>query len=183
VKIADFGLARLNTNTMKKATLGKLRGTYSYCAPEIYFNSPFTCKSDVFSIGIILWEMVVRVIKGRYERPYSEFEELLFDFQIIVQTARGKRCTIPPSCPPSLKELIAQCWHEEPEQRPSSGDLIARLQQMQKEYRQNKSEWDWTILAKPAPPISAAAAAAVEKPLALSNSGGSSSNATVSTNA
>ena len=133
---------------MKKTTLSKLRGTYTYCAPEIYNGQPFTEKSDVFSIGVILWEMVVRVIKGRYERPYSEFPELEYDFQIIVQTARGKRCTIPPTTPPTLTKVIQQCWHSDPNARPTAHELVSILQNLQREYKANEETWNWSILKK-----------------------------------
>ena len=42
------------------STLGKIRGTYAYCAPEIYFGSQFTNKSDVYSIAVIFWEIITR---------------------------------------------------------------------------------------------------------------------------
>ena len=135
----------MNT-ALSRNTLSRLRGTYTYCAPEIYYGYPFTEQADVFSIGVILWEMVVRVIKGRYERPYSEFPELEYDFQIIVQTARGKRCTIPPTTPAPLRELIRSCWEVEPEARPSSRELVAAIHNLSRDYRNNQEEWDWAIL-------------------------------------
>jgi len=61
VKVGDFGLSRFNTDTAK-ATLAKMRGTFAYCAPEVYFGEPFSIKSDVFSIAVVLWELIVRVI-------------------------------------------------------------------------------------------------------------------------
>lgn len=141
VKIADFGLARLYTMGSQEGTLSKLRGTYSYCAPEIYFGSAFTPKSDIFSIGVILWEMVARIVKGKYVRPYSEFPELQFDFQVIVQTARGKRCTIPAATPLPMKELISACWHGDPEKRPTAAELIIRLSLIFDFYREHKGDW------------------------------------------
>jgi serine/threonine protein kinase len=51
LKVCDFGLARFNTDTSKE-TLGKMRGTFAYCAPEVYFGERFTTKSDVFSVGM-----------------------------------------------------------------------------------------------------------------------------------
>eukprot|EP01094_Clydonella_sp_ATCC50884_P024091 TRINITY_DN5953_c0_g2_i1.p1 TRINITY_DN5953_c0_g2~~TRINITY_DN5953_c0_g2_i1.p1 ORF type:complete len:1082 (-),score=343.30 TRINITY_DN5953_c0_g2_i1:672-3917(-) len=151
LKIADFGLARLNTATFRRNTLSKLRGTYTYCAPEIYFNCPFTAKSDVYSIGIIIWETVVRIMKGRYERPYAEFPELQYDFQIIVQTSKGRRCTIPPQCPESIRQLITACWAAEPDDRPWCAQLIGEIQKLQREYRQNKDEWDALLPTAPPP--------------------------------
>ena len=50
VKVGDFGLSRFNTETQKE-TLAKMRGTFAYCAPEVYFGNKFSIKSDVFSIG------------------------------------------------------------------------------------------------------------------------------------
>lgn len=141
VKIADFGLARLYTMGSQEGTLSKLRGTYSYCAPEIYYGSAFTPKSDIFSIGVILWEMVTRIVKGKYVRPYSEFPELQFDFQVIVQTARGKRCTIPPATPLPMRELISACWHSDPERRPTAAELITRLSLILEFYREHKGDW------------------------------------------
>lgn len=72
----------------KQSTLGKLRGTYAYCAPEVYFGEQYSAKSDIYSLGIITWEIVVRCLKGVYERPYSEYNHIAFDFQIILQTAK-----------------------------------------------------------------------------------------------
>jgi len=95
----------------------------------------------------MMWEMVVRVIRGKYERPYSEFLELMYDFQIIVQTSKGKRCTIPPTCPPSVARLIQLCWSPEPEMRPETSELIVEIQKLQREYRNNKDEWDNSIVA------------------------------------
>eukprot|EP00727_Mastigamoeba_balamuthi_P005715 m51a1_g1763 putative ankyrin repeat-containing protein (789) ;mRNA; r:291588-295876 len=107
VKLCDFGLSRFDAEDM--ATLCKLRGTFAYTAPEVYFGTKYTSKSDVFSVGIIMWEMVYRVIMQKYQRPYSEFPELKMDFQIIIQTAtKNVRPTIPASTPAPLATLIRQ---------------------------------------------------------------------------
>jgi len=82
--------------------LGKLRGTYAYCAPEIYFGKAFSPKSDIYSMGVIFWELVVRCIKGSYEQPYSEFPNLMFPFQIIIQTAKNN---LRPSLPEKLPRI------------------------------------------------------------------------------
>jgi serine/threonine protein kinase len=57
VKVCDFGQSRFTEGQASNSTLAKLRGTYHYCAPEVYFGKRFTTKSDVFSIGVILWEL------------------------------------------------------------------------------------------------------------------------------
>jgi serine/threonine protein kinase len=62
-------------------------GTYPYIAPEVYNCERFVPQSDVYAIGIILWEMANRVIKGKYEKPFSEYKQFQFDFQILIQVS------------------------------------------------------------------------------------------------
>ncbi len=57
------GLARFDIK-QSEDTMTRLCGTYSYLAPEIFFGSRYTDKADVFSMGIILWEIAYRVIHG-----------------------------------------------------------------------------------------------------------------------
>jgi serine/threonine protein kinase len=58
-----MGLARFS-NPQSKDTMDRLCGTYSYLAPEIFFGNSYTTKADIFSMGIILWEIVTRLING-----------------------------------------------------------------------------------------------------------------------
>jgi len=145
-KVGDFGLSRFNTDTQKE-TLGKMRGTFAYCAPEVYRGEPFSTKADIFSIGIVLWEVIVRCIKKEYERPYQEFPNLAFDFQIIIQTAKkGLRPTIPPTTPPKFANLIKACWSPEVASRPSCTEIITALDELEEEYKNNTTEWKGFIL-------------------------------------
>ncbi len=57
------GLARFDIK-QSEDTMTRLCGTYSYLAPEIFFGQRYTDKADVFSMGIILWEIAYRVIHG-----------------------------------------------------------------------------------------------------------------------
>jgi len=141
VKVGDFGLSRFNTDTQKE-TLAKMRGTFAYAAPEVYFGEKFSTKSDVFSIAVILWELAVRCIKREYQRPYQEYPNLHFDFQIIIQTAKkGLRPTIPP-CPEPFASLIRQCWDHDPEKRPSCGEILVRLEEVEKDFADHSDSWN-----------------------------------------
>lgn len=40
-------------------------------------------KCDIYGMAVVLWEMVIRIIKGQYSRPFSEYQNLKFDFQVI----------------------------------------------------------------------------------------------------
>ena len=120
-----------------------MRGTYAYCAPEVYFGQSFTPKSDIFSFGVILWELAHRCLKGAYEQPYAEFKQIVFDFQIIIQSAKkDMRPTIPDNCPPSYTNLIVKCWDKDPEQRPETLQLSEILKELEREYNSNKEAWD-----------------------------------------
>jgi hypothetical protein len=142
VKVGDFGLSRFNTETQKE-TLAKMRGTFAYCAPEVYFGNQFSVKSDVFSIGVVMWEIVQRILKDTYERPYQEFPHLKFDFQIIIQTAKNKlRPTIKDSCPESLANLIKESWSHSAEDRPTCEGILKKLEEIEKEYTENKEKWE-----------------------------------------
>jgi hypothetical protein len=86
-------------------------------------------------LGIILWEMVCRCIKGVYERPFSEYTFISFDFQIILQSARNNlRPTIPQTCPAPLTDVIRACWDGEPTRRPTCEQLISQFGELQKMY-------------------------------------------------
>jgi len=150
VKVCDFGLSRFDTNSNLK-TLSNLRGTYSYAAPEVYFGEKFTPKSDVFSIGILLWEMVYRVINQLYQQPFGEYPSLRMDFQILIASAKkGVRPTMPPTTPAALAELIKRCLEREADKRPSTLEVQQALEKIQEDYVKNKQIWQQTIQNKPA---------------------------------
>lgn len=57
VKVCDFGLSR-SVNKGNLETFKKLRGTFAYCAPEVFKGESCTAKSDIFSMGIVIWELM-----------------------------------------------------------------------------------------------------------------------------
>jgi len=137
VKVADFGLSRFNTIS-NHSSLGRICGTMSYCAPEVYKGERFGVKSDIYSLGIILWELVVRCLSKQYKSPYSEYPFISFDFQIIIQTSQnGLRPTVPPECPPVIASLIQRCWHADPDSRPSCAEILKTLDVLQEEIEKD----------------------------------------------
>jgi len=138
VKVGDFGLARFKTD-VNRQTLTQLRGTYAYLAPESYQGQEFTTKSDVYSLAIILWELVNRLITGEHKRPYEDLKHLRFDYQIIIQTAKnGLRPVVHASCPPPLTQLMQRGWHVDPDQRPTAEQMRDSLLAIQRLYEQQK---------------------------------------------
>ena len=89
-------------------------------------------------------------MKNVYERPYQEFPNLRFDFQIIIQTAKNKvRPTIKDTCPESFATLIRQCWSHEDEERPTCKQILTSLEAIEKEYLANKETWEAARDPKP----------------------------------
>lgn len=146
VKVCDFGLSRAIEGSSDESTLGKLRGTYAYSAPEVYKGDKYTDKADVFSLAVILWEAVARIFTGEYQRPYKEYN-FKIDFQIIINSAKhGKRPKLGLDvCPESLRNLIVTCWDASPDVRPDAKGVLDRLKEIQQEYENNKAEWDAKI--------------------------------------
>jgi len=83
-------------------------------------------------MAIVLWEIVVRTVTGKYKPPYmEEFPHLTADFQIAIQVAeKGLRNSIPSQCPKDLAELIQKCWSHDPSVRPSTTELLASLKKI-----------------------------------------------------
>jgi len=123
-KLCDFGESRYNTGT-NLDTLCKIRGTYAYIAPEVYFGQSFTTKSDVYAFGVILWEICNHCVRGSYMAPFAEYKTLVYDFQIIVQASRkGMRPIIDPNTPLALSNIIQLCWDHEPDNRPHAHEIL-----------------------------------------------------------
>ncbi|XP_067862778.1 tyrosine-protein kinase Fyn-like isoform X1 [Heptranchias perlo] len=108
-KIADFGLARLIEDNEYTARQGA-KFPIKWTAPEAALYGKFTIKSDVWSFGILLTELVT---KGRVPYPGMNNRE------VLEQVERGYRMPCPNACPGSLHELMIQCWKKDPEERPT----------------------------------------------------------------
>lgn len=147
VKVCDFGLSRVEIDN--SGTLTQLRGTYQYAAPEVYEGFPYTAKSDIYSLGVLIWEVFNRLIKSVYEAPYSEYPNLKSDFQIIISVIKkGTRPSFADNFPNSLKQLIESCWASESKQRPALHEIVADLDGILHCYNENRDEWN-ALIAEP----------------------------------
>ncbi|CAG9766273.1 unnamed protein product [Ceutorhynchus assimilis] len=118
VKIADFGLARLIKEDEYEARVGA-RFPIKWTAPEAANYSKFSIKSDVWSFGILLTELVTY---GRIPYPGMTNAEVLH------QVEHGYRMPAPPSCPPRLYDIMLECWHRDPLRRPTFETLQWKLE-------------------------------------------------------
>ncbi|KAF6257781.1 kinase-like domain-containing protein [Scenedesmus sp. NREL 46B-D3] len=111
VKIADFGVARMiEANGHMTAETG----TYRWMAPEVIEHKPYDEKADVFSFGVVLWELLTCKI------PYSDMTPLQAAVGVV---QKGLRPAIPPNCLPQLASLMHACWDASP--CTGAGDSIA----------------------------------------------------------
>jgi len=118
VKIADFGLARLIKEDEYEARVGA-RFPIKWTAPEAANYSKFSIKSDVWSFGILLTELVTY---GRIPYPGMTNAEVLH------QVEHGYRMQCPQGCPPALYDIMLECWHKDPMKRPTFETLQWQLE-------------------------------------------------------
>ncbi|XP_069092258.1 tyrosine-protein kinase Blk [Pleurodeles waltl] len=107
-KIADFGLARIIDNEYEAKEGAKF--PIKWTAPEAINFGIFTIKSDVWSFGILLTELVTY---GRIPYPGMTNPE------VIRHLDTGYRMPCPEKCPPELYEIMMRCWKMKPEDRPT----------------------------------------------------------------
>jgi len=118
VKVGDFGLS-----SFKKDISGaeKPYGTTQWMAPEIFTGASPSEKTDVYSFGIILWEIVTRL------DPYDKHMDYI---SVEAAVLREERPLIPNSCPAHLAELITHCWDMDPKKRPPFEQIVEQLKDL-----------------------------------------------------
>ncbi|XP_020795396.1 protein-tyrosine kinase 6b [Boleophthalmus pectinirostris] len=125
-KVADFGLGRLIKEPFYLSEDKKI--PYKWSAPEAITHGKFSSKSDVWSYGILLYEIITF---GAIPYPGLQTQEV-FD-----QVTSGYRMPRPNKCPEFLYAIMLECWNAEPESRPTFRSLKQRLDSKITGY-----EWD-----------------------------------------
>uniref|UniRef100_A0A8C7LCG0 receptor protein-tyrosine kinase n=1 Tax=Oncorhynchus kisutch TaxID=8019 RepID=A0A8C7LCG0_ONCKI len=120
VKVADFGLAR-DVYEKEYYSIHSKSGVklpVKWMALESLQTHKFTPKSDVWSFGVLLWELMTRGAP-----PYSDVNS----FDITVFLLQGRRLLQPEFCPDALYNVMVECWHPRPERRPTFSELVSRI--------------------------------------------------------
>ena len=121
IKISDFGLSRLY---QKSCILTGHLGTCYWMAPEIIVNKRYSTKVDVYSYGIIIWEVCTR------KTPYSCMSQQQVQFYVSVKKGRPNLKIIPSNTPPKIIQLMQMCWDHDPDNRPSFEYIVDYLQNL-----------------------------------------------------
>ncbi|CAI9776196.1 unnamed protein product [Fraxinus pennsylvanica] len=128
VKVGDFGLSRLKHETYLTTKTGK--GTPQWMAPEVLRNEPSDEKADVYSYGVILWEIATQKI------PWDNLNSM----QVIGAVGfMNQRLEIPKDVIPQWACIIESCWHSEPQRRPTFQELVERLKDMLRQFQAGRA--------------------------------------------
>ncbi|XP_074752850.1 mitogen-activated protein kinase kinase kinase 21 isoform X2 [Athene noctua] len=114
LKITDFGLAREWHRTTKMSAAG----TYAWMAPEVIKSSMFSKGSDIWSYGVLLWELLTG------EVPYRGIDGLAVAYGVAVNKLT---LPIPSTCPEPFAKLMKECWEQDPHIRPSFALILEQL--------------------------------------------------------
>src|ERR1051325_437072 len=120
--ISDLGLCKpVNQANVKNDVYGVL----PYIAPEVLRGKPYTKAADIYSFGIIMWEMTSGV---------PAFHDISHDFQLSLDVCKGVRPEIIEGTMPEYVELMKKCWDNDPEKRPTAKEIRKIFEEWKKEY-------------------------------------------------
>ncbi|PKY19706.1 kinase-like protein [Rhizophagus irregularis] len=125
LRIGDLGLSQAVNN---KSSNNEIYGVIPYIAPEIFKGSEFSKEADIYSFGMIMWELTTGC------KPFDNVEH---DHSLIYKILDGERPKITEDTPECYANLMKSCWNPDPKKRP----II-------KEIRSTFSEWIFRIKNK-----------------------------------
>lgn len=121
VKVCDFGLSRMKHSTYLSSR--SAAGTAEWMAPEVLRNEPSDEKCDVYSFGVILWEL------STLQQPWGGMNPM----QVVGAVGfQHRRLDIPDNVDPVVADIIKKCWQTDPKLRPTFAEIMAALKPLQK---------------------------------------------------
>ena len=143
-KIMDFGIAKLAQRESTLTQTGMTLGTAAYLAPEQIQGENIDHRTDIFSYGVLAYELLT------YHRPFQGKQISAVLYEIL----NSQPTPIPelwPGAPPAMVQIIESCLEKDPSRRFSHGnELLRELEQVQKEGRRERIEDGATVQMTPA---------------------------------
>ncbi|XP_053498105.1 macrophage colony-stimulating factor 1 receptor isoform X1 [Ictalurus furcatus] len=121
-KICDFGLARDIMNDSNYVVKGNARLPVKWMAPESIFECVYTVQSDVWSYGILLWEI--------FSLGKSPYPNILVDSKFYKMIKCGYQMSRPDFAPPEMYTIMKTCWDLEPTQRPTFNKIAQLIERL-----------------------------------------------------
>ena len=119
LKIADFGLACAKPK--EPASLTAETGSYRWMAPEVMRHEPYDGSCDVYSFGLVCWELLT------YKMPFGSLSPVEAAFAVA---DKAKRPSFPDPTPEDISTLVSACWHQDHRRRPSFAEVDGALSSM-----------------------------------------------------
>ncbi|XP_061526143.1 ephrin type-A receptor 6-like isoform X1 [Phycodurus eques] len=129
-KVSDFGMSRVMEEETEAAYTATVNSYFyhqggkipiRWTAPEAIAYGKFSSVSDVWSFGIVMWEVM-----SYGERPYWEMSNQ----DVILSMEEGYRLPAPTGCPVTLHQLMLHCWQKDPSQRPRFNNVVCFLDKL-----------------------------------------------------
>ncbi|KAF2350193.1 Protein kinase domain [Trinorchestia longiramus] len=144
VKISDFGTSREWNDV---SAIMSFAGTLAWMAPEVIRNEPCSEKVDIWSFGVVLWELLTGEI------PYREVDNSAIIYGV---GSNSLHLPIPNSCPDGFKLIVQMCWNPESRHRPSFKHILMHLDiavveivtKTPEDYFQTQASWQEEIRAE-----------------------------------
>ncbi|XP_070773133.1 platelet-derived growth factor receptor beta-like [Enoplosus armatus] len=122
VKVCDFGLARDLMKDQDYIARGNSFLPVKWMSPESIFQNIYSSQSDIWSYGILLWEI--------FSLGGSPYPDLPMTQEFYSALKRGYRMSQPDHAPPNIYDLMKQCWEVKPQSRPSFSSLVVSMGNM-----------------------------------------------------
>nr|XP_008540749.1 PREDICTED: vascular endothelial growth factor receptor 3 [Equus przewalskii] len=119
VKICDFGLARDIYKDPDYVRKGSARLPLKWMAPESIFDKVYTTQSDVWSFGVLLWEI--------FSLGASPYPGVQINEEFCQRLKEGTRMRAPDLATPAIRRIMLSCWSGDPKERPAFSELVEIL--------------------------------------------------------
>ena len=124
--ISDFGLSKPADQPTESK---EIYGVLPYIAPEVLRGKPYTKAADVYSFGIIMWEMTSGI---------PAFNNVPHDFNLSLKICEGLRPKIIEDTEVEYAKLMERCWNSDPDKRPTAEELFEYFDNWRKKFPYDK---------------------------------------------